>query len=160
MARPGPAAISRDRAQIISRMQTNPWRHQDGLVNRADTADGLIARAHAALEGLESTLTRDGCQRVAEAFSESVSWAGITVKRSEDEQAQAADLFLALSDPFYAQAFRSVLRYPGEFYGAGGTGLERLSDEERQAWRGVGTQELCRTAFAETSVAWAPSRSC
>jgi HK97 family phage major capsid protein len=137
--------------QTIQRMRSNPWRHEDGLVNRADTADGLITRASIALEGLESTLTRDGCQKVADAFAESSSWGGITVKRSKDEQAQAADLFLALSDPFYSQAFRSVLRYPGEFYGAGGTGFETLSDEERQAWRRVRTNEACRAAFAEAS---------
>src|SRR5260370_23904725 len=49
-------------AEVIRRMRSNPWRHEDGPVNRADTADGLIARASIALEGLEGTLTREGCQ--------------------------------------------------------------------------------------------------
>jgi HK97 family phage major capsid protein len=147
----GPGDRRETGAEVIQRMRSNPWRHEDGPVNRADTADGLIARASIALEGLEGTLTREGCQKVADAFAESSSWGGITVKRSKDEQAQAADLFLALSDPFYAQAFRSVLRYPGEFYGAGGTGFETLSDEERRAWRRVRTNDLCRAAFSEAS---------
>src|SRR5207248_7056963 len=53
--------------------------------------------------------------------------------------------------PHYADAFRSVLRYPGEFMGAGGTGFETLTDEQRQAWRDVRTNEACRAAFAESS---------
>jgi HK97 family phage major capsid protein len=137
--------------ETLQRMRSNPWRHEDGPINRADTSAGLITRAHVALEGLEDALTRDGCQRVAEAFAEEVSWPGLMVKRSKDEQAQAADLFLSLSDPFYAQAFRSVLRYPMEFMGAGGTGFETLSDEERQAWRRVRTNEACRAAFSEAT---------
>lgn len=137
--------------EILQRMRSNPWRSEDGPVNRADTAAGLISRAHTALEGLESALTRDGCQKVAEAFAEEASWPGIMVRRSKDEQAQAADLFLALSDPHYAQAFRSVLRWPGEFMGAGGTGFETLSDEERQAWRRVRQNLMCRAAFGEAT---------
>jgi hypothetical protein len=73
------------------------------------------------------------------------------IKRSRDEQAQAAELWLALSNPRYAEAFRSVLRFPGEFTGLGGTGFETLTDEQRQAWRDVRTNELCRTAFFEAS---------
>jgi HK97 family phage major capsid protein len=137
--------------EVLQRMRSNPWRHEDGPINRADTAAGLIARAHTAIEALEPQLTRDGCQKVAEAFAEEVSWPGIMVRRSKDEQAAAADLFLSLSDPHYAQAFRSVLRWPGEFMGAGGTGFETLSDEERQAWRRVRTNEACRAAFSEAS---------
>jgi HK97 family phage major capsid protein len=137
--------------ETLQRMRSNPWRSEDGPINRADTAAGLITRAHVALEGLEDALTRDGCQKVAEAFAEEVSWPGLMVRRSRDEQAQAADLFLSLSDPHYAQAFRSVLRWPMEFTGAGGTGFETLSDEERRAWRRVRTNEACRAAFAESS---------
>jgi hypothetical protein len=61
------------------------------------------------------------------------------IKRSKQEQADAAALWLALSNPFYTQAFRSALRYPSEFMGSGGTGFETLSDDERQAWRDVRT---------------------
>jgi HK97 family phage major capsid protein len=137
--------------EVLQRMRTNPWRHQDGLLNRAETADGLIARCHAALEGMEPALTREGCAKVADAFAESSSWGGITVKRSKDEQAQAADLFLCLSDPHYGSALRQALRYPGEFYGAGGVGFETLSPEEREAWRRVRTNDACRAAFNEAS---------
>ena len=44
-----------------------------------------------------------------------------------------------------------MLRYPGEFMGAGGTGFETLTDEQRQAWRDVRTNELCRAAFGEAT---------
>ena len=84
-------------------------------------------------------------------MAEETTWPGVMIRRSKDEQAQAADLMLSLSDPFYAQAFRSVLRYPGEFMGAGATGFETLSDEERQAWRRVRTNEACRAAFGEAT---------
>ena len=118
---------------------------------RTDTGAGLVARAHTALEALEGTLTRDGCQKLAEAMAEEASWPGITVKRSKQEQADAAALWLALSNPHYAEAFRSVLRFPGEFMGAGGTGFETLTDEQRHAWRDVRTNEACRAAFGEAT---------
>src|SRR5258706_255136 len=70
--------------------------------------------------------------------------------RVRGEQAEAAELFLALSDPHYAQAFRSVLRYPADFM-AGGTGYLSWSDEERTAWSNVRQNMACRAAFAETS---------
>jgi HK97 family phage major capsid protein len=138
-------------AQTISRMGANPWRNHDGVVSGGDSAAGVIARAHTALEGLESALTRDGCEKLAQAMSEQTSWPGVTMKRSRDEQAEAAELWLALSNPHYAEAFRTVLRYPGEFTGLGGTGFETLTDEQRQAWRDVRTNSLCRAAFAESS---------
>jgi HK97 family phage major capsid protein len=129
-------------AQVISRVG-NVWGPGgDG------TAAGLISRAHTAIEGLEERLTRDGCQKIADAFAESGGWPGMTVKRSKDEQAEAAELFLALSDPFYASAFRSILRYPQDFM-AGGTGYMAWSDEERLAWSRVRQNDLCRAAFAE-----------
>jgi len=146
-------------AEVIQRMG-NPWRAVDGspLAGHTtyggagrETASGLLARAHAVVEGLERTFTRDGCGKLADAFAESSGWPGMTVKRSRDEQAQAAELFLALSNPHYAECFRSVLRYPAEFYGAGGTGFETFTDDQRQAWRDVRTNDLVRAAFAETS---------
>ena len=84
-------------------------------------------------------------------MAEESTWPGVMIKRSKEEQAQAAELWLALSNPFYAEAFRSVLRYPGEFMGAGGTGFETLTDDQRQAWRDVRTNELCRAAFGEAT---------
>jgi HK97 family phage major capsid protein len=159
---PAPALIGdRNRAEsaadVLSRMRSNPWRAGDGsplaghtTYGVGESGQGLISRAHTALEGLESKLTRDGCQKLAEAFAESAGWPGMTVKRSKDEQAQAADLFLALSDPWYHQAFRSVLRYPSDFM-AGGTGYLTWTDEERLAWMRVRQNEACRAAFAESS---------
>jgi HK97 family phage major capsid protein len=138
-------------AEIIQR-SGNPWRDRDsGPLSRTETGAGLIARAHTALEALEPQLTRDGCQKLAEAMAEEVSWPGIMIRRSKDEAARAAELWLSLSNPHYAEAFRSVLRYPGEFMGAGGTGFETLTDEQRQAWRDVRTNELCRAAFGEAT---------
>jgi HK97 family phage major capsid protein len=157
--RPGAPAVVKglgDRletpGEILQRMRSNPWRTPDGgpLTDRADTAAGMVTRAHVALEGLESALTRNGCQKLAEAMSEQSSWPGVTVVRSKDEQAQAAELWLALSNPHYATAFRSALRWPGEFTGAG-VGFDLLSDEERQAWRDVRTNMACRAAFNEAS---------
>jgi hypothetical protein len=144
-------------AEIIQR-SGNPWAARaEGPLNghtsygRTDTGAGTITRAHVALEALEDTLTRDGCEKLAQARSEQTGWPGVTIKRSKDEQADAARLWLALSNPHYAEAFRSVLRYPGEFMGSGGTGFETLTDEQRQAWRDVRTNEACRAAFAESS---------
>ena len=139
-------------AEVLQRMGSNPWRHEDGgPLHRAETGAGLISRAHTALEGLEDTLTRDGCGKLAEAMAEESTWPGVMIKRSKQEQADAAALWLALSNPAYSEAFRTALRYPGEFMGSGGTGFETLTDDQRQAWRDVRTNELCRTAFAETS---------
>jgi HK97 family phage major capsid protein len=120
-----------------------------------ETATGLLSRAHSALEALEGTqpsaLPREGCERLAQAFAESAGRPGMTVKRSRDEQAEAAELFLALSNPHYHEAFRSVLRWPMEFMGAGGTGFETFTDDQRGAWRDVRTNMVARAAFAETS---------
>jgi HK97 family phage major capsid protein len=136
--------------ETLQRMRSNPWRHEDGPVNRADTMAGLVSRAHTALEGLEPALTHDGAEKLAALLAESSGWPGMTVKRSRDEAAQAAELVLALSDPHYLSAFRSVLRYPMEFT-AGGTGFETMSAEERYAWRRVRTNESVRASFAESS---------
>lgn len=143
-------------AEIIQR-SGNPWAARsaplDGHTSygRAEPLSGVISRAHTALEALEGQLTRDGCEKLAQAMAEEVTWPGVTARRSKQEQADAAGLWLALSNPFYAEAFRSVLRFPGEFMGAGGTGFETLTDEQRHAWREVRTNDLCRAAFAESS---------
>lgn len=167
-SRPGgaPALMTRpgdqpETAQQIIARSGNPWAARGGPLDghtsygRADTGAGLIARAHTALEALEGTqpgqLPREGLERLAQAFAESGGWPGMTVKRSRDEQAEAAELFLALSNPHYHEAFRSVMRWPSEFMGAGGTGFETFTDEQRQAWRDVRTNMAVRAAFAETS---------
>jgi HK97 family phage major capsid protein len=145
-------------AEVIQRAGSNPWRDADGgplarhtSYGMGETSQGMISRAHTALEALESQLTRDGCQKLAEAMAEEASYPGVMIRRSKEEQAQAAELWLALSNPHYAEAFRNVLRFPGEFMGGGGTGFETLTDEQRQAWRDVRTNELCRSAFSEAS---------
>jgi HK97 family phage major capsid protein len=144
-------------AEVIQRAG-NPWRGDDGSPLAGHTSygvgesgQGLISRAHTAIGALEGSLTRDGAEKLAEQLlADSYGWPGMTVKRSRDEAAEAARLVLALSSPYYMQAFRSVLRYPMEFT-AGGTGFEALSDEERQAWREVRTNDLVRASFAESS---------
>jgi HK97 family phage major capsid protein len=148
----------RETADEITRRSGNPWRDPDngplaghtsyGMMR--ESGQGLIARAHTALEALEPQLTRDGCEKLAQAMAEETVWPGVMVKRSKQEQADAAALWLALSNPHYAEAFRSVLRYPMEF-GYGGTGFETMTDEQRQAWREVRTNEACRAAFSEAS---------
>jgi len=157
LARGAPALVKGlgDRRETAAETMTrfrasNPWRSEDGPVNRADTAAGLMARAHTALEGLEGQLTRGGCERLAQAMAEETAWPGVMIRRSREEQAEAAELVLALSNPHYAQAFRSALRWPMEFT-SGGTGFESLSDEERRAWRDVRTNMSCRAAFAEAT---------
>lgn len=113
--------------ETLQRMRSNPWRDADGgpLAGHTsyriqESGQGLISRAHTALEGLESQLTRDGAQKLAEQLlADSYGWPGVTVKRSKDEAAEAAELVLALSNPHYLSAFRSVLRYPMEFTPAG-----------------------------------------
>ena len=149
-------------AEVIAR-SGNPWAVRGGPLDghttygRADTGAGLIARAHTALEAMEGPsadlgrMPREGCEKLAQALAGSSGWPGMTVRRSRDEQAEAAAAFLALSNPHYAECFRSVLRYPGEFMGAGGTGFETFTDEQRAAWRDVRTNDLVRAAFAETS---------
>jgi Phage capsid family len=138
-------------AEVIQRMG-NPWRQEGGPLNR-ETGARRISRAHTMIEGLEAggAFVHDGAEKLAQALAESSGWPGMTVKRSRDQQQEAAELVLALSNPHYAEAFRSVLRYPGEFCGAGGTGFETFTDEQRQAWRDVRTNMVCRAAFAETS---------
>jgi HK97 family phage major capsid protein len=145
-------------AETIQRMRSNPWRDADGgplaghtSYGMRESGQGLISRAHTALEGLESALTHDGAEKIArQLLADSYGWPGMTVKRSRDEAADAARLVLALSSPHYHEAFRMAMRYPMEF-GYGGTGFETLTDEQRQAWRDVRTNEAVRASFAESS---------
>jgi predicted phage gp36 major capsid-like protein len=142
---------------VLQRMRGNPWRDEDGgplaghtSYGTGESGQGLISRCHDALSGLEPTLTHDGAEKLAQVLAESSGWPGMVVKRSKDEAAEAARLFLALSNPHYLEAFRSVLRYPMEFT-AGGTGFEVLTPEQREAWRDVRTNEAVRASFAESS---------
>jgi HK97 family phage major capsid protein len=133
-------------------MRSNPWRDSDGgpITYRTDGTQGLISRCQTALEGLEPTLTHDGAEKLAKVLAEQDGWPGMVVKRSRDERAEAAQLFLALSNPHYHEAFRMAVRYPFEF-AAGGVGFETLTPEQREAWRDVRTNEAVRASFAESS---------
>src|SRR5204863_59299 len=84
--------------EVIQRMGRNVWRSED------TTAAATISRMHSALEGLEHVLTRDGCGKLADAFAESSGWPGIMIKRTRDEQADAAELFLAPAIPHYKES--------------------------------------------------------
>jgi hypothetical protein len=146
-SRPGgaPALVKglgdrQETAAEIIRRSGNPWRDQDGgpLAGRtsygmAESGQGLVSRAHTALEALEGQLGHDGSEKLAQQLlADSYGWPGMTVRRSRDEAADAAQLVLALSNPHYLEAFRSVMRYPMEFT-AGGTGFETMSPEQREA---------------------------
>jgi HK97 family phage major capsid protein len=143
--------------ETLQRMRSNPWRDPDGgplaghtSYGMGESGRGLISRCHDALSALEPALTHDGAEKLSQVLAESSGWPGMTVKRSKDEAAEAAQLVLALSNPYYLEAFRSVLRWPMEFT-AGGTGFETMSPEQREAWRDVRTNDAVRASFAESS---------
>jgi HK97 family phage major capsid protein len=128
--------------QVIARAG-DPWRHED------TSGAGYVARAHTALEALSDRLGPAGAELLAQAITERLTLPGITVKRSRDETADAAALILALSNPHYESAMRSVFRNPDMF--AAGVGHMVWSDEERQAVHDVMGNTLARAAFSEGS---------
>jgi HK97 family phage major capsid protein len=128
--------------QLVARAG-NPWGHED------TSAAGYVARAHTALEALQDRLGQGGAELLAQAITERLTLPGITVKRSRDETADAAALILALSNPHYETAMRSVFRNPEMF--AAGMGHMVWSDDERQAVYDVMGNSLARAAFAESS---------
>ena len=142
-----PALISGRGSRLESAAEVtrraNPW--ADGDTSGA----GYVARAHTALETLGERLGHDGAELLAQAISERLTLPGITVKRSKDETAEAAALILALSNPFYESAMRSVFRNPQMF--AAGMGHMIWSDDERQAMHDVMANMLVRSAFAESA---------
>lgn len=124
----------------------NPWRQETGPLDR-ETGAGLAARAHAAVEALEGRLSHDGSEKLASLLSLRPSPFETTYElRTVDDIKRSAELVLALSNPYYESAFRSVLRYPEAF--AGGTGLLMWSDEERLAFKDV---MACRSTLLEDS---------
>lgn len=128
-------------AETVQR--SNPWGSPD------TSGSGYVSRAHDALTALEERLGHDGCEMLAQALSERLSLPGVTVKRSRDETADAAALILSLSNPYYESAMRSVFRSPETF--SAGLGHMLWSDEERQAMYDVMSNQLVRSAFAETA---------
>jgi HK97 family phage major capsid protein len=134
--------------ETVQRMRSNPWRHEDGPLDR-ETAAGLASRANTALEGLGERLTHDGAELLSTLLSERRDIRGVSVRRSADETREAAEMILALSSPYYESAMRSVFRNPDLF--STGLGAMVWSDDERQAVHAVMNNYACRAAFAETS---------
>jgi HK97 family phage major capsid protein len=92
-----------------------PWAGLDEVAMRSES----IGRAHSALEAIsDDAVPRDAKQRLAEQFDD------------PDEAAQASRLALALSDPAYTTAYRSMLRDPRH-------GDRYWTDSERDAMRRV-----------------------
>jgi HK97 family phage major capsid protein len=150
----GPALVSDRRsdrlerpAEVIQRMRSNPWRDETGpLAHRVESAAGLVARAHAAIEGQSKRLTHDGAEKLAKLLSPRPSTFGPYELRTQEDIARSAELVVALSNPWYESAFRHILRAPMEF--RGGTGMLRWNDEERQAYVDV---VACRAALIENT---------
>jgi HK97 family phage major capsid protein len=131
-------------AEVIQRIG-NPWRAEGGPLNR-ETGDGLISRAHSAIEGQSERLTHDGAEKLAGLLSERPCSFGPYEVRTREDIARSAELVLALSSPHYETAFRAILRNPEAF--RGGTGVLMWSDEERQAYTDV---MACRAALIENT---------
>lgn len=123
----------------------NPWRHEGGPLD-AETGAGLAARAHAAVEALQGRLTHDGSEKLAGLLSLRPSTFGPYEKRDAEDIRRSAELVLALSNPYYESAFRSILRYPEAF--RNGTGILMWSDQERVAYSDV---MACRSTLLEDS---------
>jgi HK97 family phage major capsid protein len=133
--------------EVVQRMRSNPWRDESGpLAHRVESAAGLAARAHVAIEGQAERLTHDGAEKLAGLLSPRPSTFGPYELRTAEDIARSAELVLALSNPHYESAFRHILKAPMEF--RGGTGMLRWNDEERQAYVDV---VACRAALIENT---------
>jgi HK97 family phage major capsid protein len=143
--------------ETLQRMRSDPWHGPDGDPLRGHTsygrpgesAAGFVARANTVLEGLEERLSRPGAELLSTLLSERRDTTGVSVRRSQDEIREAAEMVVALSSPYYESAMRSVFRNPDLF--ATGLGAMVWSDDERQAVHNVMNNYVCRAAFAETS---------
>ncbi len=150
--RSGPALVRdarRDRLetpQEVVQRAGNPWRDGDGGPLNRETGDGLAARAHAAVEALSERLTHDGAEKLAGLLSLRPLTVGPYEVRNAEDIKRSAELVLALSNPFYESAFRSILRWPEAF--RNGTGILMWSDEERLAY---GDVMACRSTLLEDS---------
>lgn len=145
------------RGQLGTRLETaqetvsraNPWRDDNGGPLVGETAAGFISRAHTALETVSERLTDAGAELLATLLSERRDTRGVSVRRSADEVRDGAAMIVALSNPFYESAMRSVFRNP-DLYRTG-LGPMTWSDDERMAVHDVMDNVLVRAAFAETS---------
>jgi HK97 family phage major capsid protein len=131
-------------AESIRRMRSDPWRDSGGPLNR-ETGAGLISRCHAALEGMEERLTRNGAQMLGNLLSERPSIYGPYEIRSAEDVARSAAWVLALSDPRYCSAFEKILKQPEVF--RSGAGVLLWDDGERQAYSDV----ISRAALIENT---------
>jgi HK97 family phage major capsid protein len=126
----------------------NPWRDESGPLNR-ETAAGFVSRAHSAVEAVSERLGHDGAELLATLLSERRDLPGVSVRRSQDEIRQGAEMIISLSSPYYESAVRHWLRNPDLF--RTGMGAMVWSDEERESVHAVMNNELVRAAFAESS---------
>jgi HK97 family phage major capsid protein len=131
-------------AESIQRMRSDPWRDSGGPLNR-ETGAGLISRCHAALEGMEERLTRNGAQMLGNLLSERPSIYGPYEIRTQEDVQRSAAWVLALSDPRYATAFEKILKQPEVF--RSGAGVLLWDDGERQAYSDV----ISRAALIENT---------
>jgi hypothetical protein len=145
----GPAVVRdarRDRLEspdeLIQRCG-NPWRHEGGPLD-AETGAGLASRAHTAVETMAARMPHEGSEKLAELLSLRASTFGPYERRDAEDIRRSAELILALSNPFYESAFRSILRHPEAF--SNGTGILMWSDAERLAYSDV---MACRAALIE-----------
>lgn len=123
----------------------NPWRADGGPLD-AETGAGYVSRAHSAIEAMSTRFPHEGAEKLAELLSLRPSTFGPYERRDAEDLKRSAELVLALSNPFYESAFRSILRYPEAF--RNGTGILMWSDQERQAY---GDVMACRSTLIEDS---------
>jgi HK97 family phage major capsid protein len=121
----------------------NPWRDEGGPLDR-ETGAGLASRAHSAIEALSNRFPHEGSEKLAELLSLRSSTFGPYEKRDAEDIRRSAELVLAVSNPYYESAFRSILRYPEAF--RNGTGILMWSDQERLAYSDV---MACRSTLLE-----------
>jgi HK97 family phage major capsid protein len=131
--------------EVLQRCRSNPWRQDGGPLDR-ETGAGLASRAHSAIEALDNRFPHEGAEKLAELLSLRSSTFGPYEKRDAEDIRRSAELVLALSNPFYESAFRSILKYPEAF--RNGTGMLLWSDQERLAYSDV---MACRAALIEDS---------
>jgi HK97 family phage major capsid protein len=129
--------------EVVQRCRSNPWREDGGPLDR-ETGAGLASRAHSAIEALSGRFPHEGAEKLAELLSLRPSTIGPYEKRDAEDIRRSAELVLALSNPYYESAFRSILRYPDAF--RNGTGIFMWSDQERLAYQDV---MACRAALIE-----------
>ena len=122
----------------------NPWRHGAAAHWTAETGAGYVSRAHSAIEAMSTRFPHDGAEKLAELLSLRPSTFGPYERRDAEDLKRSAELVLALSNPYYESAFRSILRYPEAF--RNGTGILMWSDAERLAYSDV---MACRSTLIE-----------